>query len=355
VPNRNNGQVRTAATRARARDDLLSADLCRHIHSLMVRSRAAEERMIKMSKSGEGYFWIGGPGEEAFNVVLGLQIKKGEGPDYDFLHFHYRNSPTVIAMGMSLLDVIRQMAMSMTDPHSAGRNFPGHFAKREWNIVPVSSTIGVEWVKAPGTGIVQKRHGGDAITIVTGGDAGTHEGDFQSCLVWSTRPGHELPMLLLVMNNHWGISTSYESQHGEKRVIDRAAGFGIKGEIVDGNDPIASWHCIEKAMAFVRKERRPFMIEAEVSRLYGHSSSSGGARTTDVDCIERFEKRLLAAGMLTGDEIAQVHHDAHAEADAAAEQAVNEPRPTPEDVAKFTYAPSRVDVVYPGDYTGLPE
>ena len=69
---------------------------CLEIHRIMVRARAMEERMIKMSKSGEGYFWIGGPGEEAFNTCLGLQVKKGEGPDYDYLHLHYRNSATLV-------------------------------------------------------------------------------------------------------------------------------------------------------------------------------------------------------------------------------------------------------------------
>src|SRR3954453_11625459 len=81
----------------------LSTDLCLTIHRLMVRARAMEERMIKMSKSGQGYFWIGGPGEEAFNVCLGLQVKKGQGPEYDYLHLHYRNSATLIALGMPVL------------------------------------------------------------------------------------------------------------------------------------------------------------------------------------------------------------------------------------------------------------
>src|SRR5688500_2590353 len=62
----------------------LSADRCLELLRLMVRSRTMEERMIKMSKSGQGHFWIGGPGEEAFNACLGLQVKKGEGPQFDF-------------------------------------------------------------------------------------------------------------------------------------------------------------------------------------------------------------------------------------------------------------------------------
>src|SRR5438477_4766212 len=214
----------------------LSVERSLQIYRIMVRARAMEERMIKMSKSGEGYFWIGGPGEEAFNAALGMQVKKGRGPAYDFLHLHYRNSAALVAMGMPLLDGIRQMAMTATDPHSMGRNFSGHFARRDWNVVPITSVIEVQYVMAPGTAVVQKRLGGDGISIVTGGDAGAAEGDFASCLIWSTRPGQELPVLIIVMNNSWGISTPYQAVHGEKHVIDRGKAFGIPGEVVDGND-----------------------------------------------------------------------------------------------------------------------
>src|SRR5437588_10733806 len=98
----------------------LPGERCLEIYRIMVRARVMEERMIKMSKSGEGYFWIGGPGEEAFNVCLGLQVKKGCGPAFDYLHLHYRNSGTLIAMGMPVLDGIRQMAMVAADRHSMG-------------------------------------------------------------------------------------------------------------------------------------------------------------------------------------------------------------------------------------------
>src|SRR5256885_8284971 len=104
---------------------VLPADCCLEIHRIMVRARAMEEVMIKMSKSGQGYFWIGGPGEEAFNACLGLQIRKGQGPAFDYLHFHYRNSAPLVALGMPPVDGIRQMAMTPTDPHSLGRNFSG--------------------------------------------------------------------------------------------------------------------------------------------------------------------------------------------------------------------------------------
>jgi 2-oxoisovalerate dehydrogenase E1 component alpha subunit len=333
----------------------LPAERCLQIYRLMVRSRCLEERMIKMSKSGEGYFWIGGPGEEAFNTCLGLQVKKGCGPGYDYLHLHYRNSATLVAMGMSVIDGIRQMAMKVTDPHSMGRNFPGHYARRDWNVVPISSVIEIQYAMAPGTAIVQKRYGGDGITIVTGGEAGTAEGDFASCLVWSTRPGNELPVLIVVTNNRWGISTPASSQHGERSVVDRGKAFAIPGEQVDGNDPIASWHALKRAMDYCRTQRRPYILEAAVSRLYGHSSSSGALRVkSEIDCIALFEQRLMRAGVLNEEAIERTHADAQAEAEAALEQALAEPKPAPADVHKYAYAPSRVDAVYPEDYTGLP-
>jgi 2-oxoisovalerate dehydrogenase E1 component alpha subunit len=335
--------------------DSLSAERCLLIHRLMVRCRVMEEHMIKMSKSGQGYFWIGGPGEEAFNVCLGLQVKKGEGPDFDYLHLHYRNSATLLALGMPLAHGLRQMAMTVTDTHSLGRNFVGHFAHRAWNVLPVTSVIEVQYAIAPGTALVQKRRGGDAITIVTGGEAGTAEGDFASCLVWSTRPGQELPVLMVITNNGWGISTPACSVHGERHVIDRGKAFGIPGEVVDGNDPVASWHAIARAMDYVRRERRPYLLEALVSRLHGHSSSSGAARVKgEPDPILLFEQRLLGAGLLDQAALDLVHEEAEAEADAALEAVLAEPMPTPADVERHTYAPSPVDAVYPEDYTGLP-
>jgi 2-oxoisovalerate dehydrogenase E1 component alpha subunit len=350
-----NGLATLAPAEVFSGTESLPSERCLEIYHIMVRARAMEERMIKMSKSGEGYFWIGGPGEEAFNACLGLQVKKGQGPAFDYLHLHYRNSATLVAMGMPLLDGIRQMAMTATDPHSMGRNFSSHYARAEWNVVPITSVIEVQYTMAPGTAIVQKRLGGDAISIVVGGDAGTAEGDFASCMVWSTRPANPLPVLMIVMNNHWGISTPAAGQHGEPHVVERGKAFGIPGEVVDGNDLIASWHAVHRAMTYCRTKHRPYMLEALVSRLYGHSSSSGALRMKDEpDCIALFEQKLREAGVLHAETAEAIREAAEAEVAAAADKAVAEPKPTPADVEKHTYAPSTVDAVYPGDYTGLP-
>src|SRR5262249_40065808 len=127
------------------------------------------------------------------------------------------------------------------------------------------------------------------------------------------------------------------------------------GEVVDGNDPIASWHAMQRAMEFCRHQRRPYLLEGMVSRLYGHSSSSGAMRHHDEpDCIALFEDRLLRAGMLTQEASDQGHHDAQTEVESAVEQAMSEPRPQIGDIPRFYYAASSVDAVYPEDYFELP-
>jgi len=335
--------------------EAISTELALTIYRQMVRTRALEERSIKMSKSGEAYFWVGGPGEEAVNVTLGLQVHKGSGPAYDYLHLHYRNAGCLLAMGMPMVDHMRQLAMRATDRFSRGRNFVGHYAIPEWNVVPVTSVIEVQCVMAPGTALVQKRYGGEGITICVSGDAGTAEGDFESALLWASRPGNELPLLMLVTNNHYGISTRHETQHSERRIADRGIPFGIRGETVDGNDPIVVWHAMDRAMRYVRRERRPYILETLVSRLHGHSSSSGALRTPgEVCCLAEFEQKLLDCGAIDPEGIRHLWAEARHEANAAAEQAMTEPQPTVDDLYRDTYAPSAVDRVYPQDYTGLP-
>lgn len=270
------------------------------IHDLMVRTRLLEERLIKMYKQNDGYFWLGGPGEEAFQIPLGLQVKKGHGVQNDFLHLHYRSSGLLTAMGiLNPIDMMRQMKNTATDPFSGGRNFCGHVSMEKWNVVPVTSTIETQYATAIGTGIAQMREGGKGLTLVTGGDAGTAEGEFQSCLVWSTRPGEELPILMIVTNNEVGISTPAKTQHGEKFIADRGKPFGMKTMVVNGNDVEESWNGIKEAMDYIRSERKPVLMEARVSRLYGHSSATGANWVNEEDPIQTFETQLLASDIMT--------------------------------------------------------
>ena len=286
----------------------MDKDLKVKILDLMITARALEERMIKMSKSADGFFWLGGTGEEAFNIPLGLLTRcrsRAKDPDhdpldYDFYHFHYRNGGTMLAMGMKPIDQIRQMHNRHTDPFSGGRNFCHHYSRTEWNVMPVTSTIQTQCVIAPGSALAQKRHGSEGISIVTFGDAGTAEGDFHIGLNWATQPvqslpdrkdlGTGVPLLFICTNNGYGISTDFGEVHGQSHISDIAAGYGMPTAIVDGNDVEASWKALKTAMDYCRTERKPYFLEAMVSRLNGHSSSSGANRVATVDDPKKVKK-----------------------------------------------------------------
>lgn len=318
----------------------LSAELCLQIHDLMVRTRALEERLITMYKQGEGFFWIGGPGEEAFSVPLGLLVDKGQGVDHDYLHLHYRSSGTLLAMGADPVDSIRQMRNTATDPYSKGRNFAGHFSVRKWNVVPITSPICVQFAIAIGTARAQRAGtGARGITVVQGGDAGTAEGDFATALVWSSRKGQELPLLMIVANNRYGISTPYAGQHGYEQIAERGKAFGMPTAVVDGNDPEASYAAIQQAIEYVRTERRPYLLEAMVSRLRGHSSASGANPVKgEVDCIERFERTLEDRKLLTRADMDRLRERYTQELAEATQRVRSEPHPAPSTIWDHVFA-----------------
>lgn len=298
-----------------------------------------------MQRGGEGYFWIGGPGEEAFNTALGLLVKKGQGIDHDYLHLHYRSSGTLLAMGADPIDALRQMRNTVTDPYSAGRNFVGHYSRRAWNVAPITSPIEIQYAQAIGTGIAQKRArptqggDGDGITIVQGGDAGTAEGDFASSLVWAARPGFELPMLLIVTNNGWGISTPEHEQQGGEHIADRGAALGMKTAVIDGNDAESAYRGLEAAIRYVRTERKPMLLEAYVSRLYGHSSSSGSNYVdSELDCLLELERKLAARGLRSSDECRVMREREEQRLLEASKMVAVEQRPVGEAVWEHVFA-----------------
>jgi 2-oxoisovalerate dehydrogenase E1 component alpha subunit len=327
----------------KAGDDFggLSKELLLQIHNLMVKSRVLEERIIKIYKAGEGYFWIGGPGEEAFAVALGLLVRKGQGIENDWLHLHYRCTPTMVALGMPMIDAVRLMMNRVTDPSTGGRNFAGHYCFPKWNVAPVTSPIEVQYPIACGTAHAQKRAGHKSISIVTGGDAGTAEGDFATCLVWASRRGRELPVMITVQNNGYGISTPYEGQHGETEIADRARAFNIRARVIQGNDAVESYLAIKEEMEYIRETGKPSFLEVKVSRLYGLSSADGANRRTEMeDPVFKFEKRLIDAGLLDQETAAKIWEDYEAEGIQAQLQARTEASPTAESVWDHVYVNS---------------
>ena len=331
--------VKSNSRVTKAQSKKLPPELLLKIYRLMVKSRVLEERMIQIYKQGQAHFWIGGPGEEAFGVPLGLLVNKGCGLDYDWLHLHYRATPTLVAMGLSMKEAVRLIMNKRTDKHTGGRNFSNHYCVPEWNVAPVTSVIGSQYSTSLGTAHVQSRSPNSAITIVTGGDAGTAEGDFATCLVWASRPDHPLPMLITVQNNQWGISTAYQGQHGETHIIDRGKAFNMDTVLVDGNNPVETYLALQEKIKYVREKRRPVLLEAMVSRLYGHSSASGANYVKGESCcIALFEESLKKQNLITEKERKDTWDSLVEEAKQAQREVKEELDPLPESIWDHVYA-----------------
>ena len=137
---------------------------------------------------------------------------------------------------------------------------------------------------------------------------------------------------MIVANNGFAISTTAREQHGEKKISDWGAVFGMPAASFDGNDPVESCLAIREAMAYCRRERRPYLLEARVSRLYGHSSSSGANRVSEPDCIAGFEAALLSRSLIAKEELERVWRESLDAIDRAHQQVKGEPFPEPESI-----------------------
>ncbi len=315
----------------------LSKTILKEVHYQMVSSRLLDERLIQILKKRRGYFWVGAPGEEAFGVPLGRLIKKGQGLEYDWLHLHYRCTGTVMAMGLKTKNALRQMMSRKTDPFTGGRNFVHHYVIPEWNIPPISSTIEIQHSIAIGTAHAQKNT--DGITIVTGGDAGTALADFSTSLIWASKPSNPLPLLVIVLNNRFGISTPFDGQHSEKSITDRGKAFGIKTYNVDGNNVEESYSTLQESIEYVRKNRKPALLEAEVSRLYGHSSSSGANYDESQICpLKTFEQKLIKEKILSQKEIEKIHQQVFEKLKQEESEVAKELEPSDESIWSHIYA-----------------
>lgn len=144
-------------------------------------------------------------------------------------------------------------------------------------------------------------------------------------------------MLMLVAQNHWGISTPANQVQSNVNLAQRGEPYGVKTAVVDGNDPVAAYEALAAAMDFVRHERKPFCLQGNVSRLYGHSSSSGAQRLAEPDCLVEFEARLLKENLMTQAEIDAVGKKWQTLLSEALTRVIAEPMPDKSNVMEHVF------------------
>ena len=286
-----------------------TAEELRHAYTVAVRSRAAEEHIVRLVNRGEVKFAIWGPGEEIHGTATALALSKVVGSENFGVVPHYR-SGSLCSMWCELngsedftLRMLRQQFSRVTDDMSGGRQMVYHLNMPEVGILPVNSPVGMQLGKAAGYALGFKHKGiTNGLTLGIVGDGTTAEGDMHDAMnavsVWS------LPTIIMVTDNGIAISTTPEEGRGIKSFRDYAHGFGIAHFTCDGCDFWDVYETTLRCARYVAEKQAPALMHVvNLPRFNGHSSAADV--TFDLgqdDPLVTFGAKLVKQGVLEADD-----------------------------------------------------
>jgi 2-oxoisovalerate dehydrogenase E1 component alpha subunit len=258
---------------------------------------------------------------------------------------YYRDVGVMIALGMAPYDVLLGLFAKRDDPASGGRQMPCHWSWPEMKVVTRSSVIAANLPHAAGIAYASKLRGLKEVAIVYFGEGATAEGDFHEALNFAAI--HKLPVVFFCENNGYAISEASEKQMSVRHVADRAKGYGLIGQTVDGNDVLAVHQTTKWSVDECRRGRGPKLIEAKTYRFSPHTSSDDDRRYRPraeleewikKDPIDRFRKQLTEAGALSAEEDRTLRTAIKQEVARAVEAAEQAPDPPPESALRHVFA-----------------
>jgi len=239
--------------------------------------RRIEERMLKMLRRGIISKWFSGIGQEAIAVGVASALDK-----QDYLLPMHRNLGLFTTRGIDLYRLFCQW-MGKIDGFTNGRDRSFHFGTMQKRIVGMVSHLAATMPIADGLALSSKLRGSDFVACSFCGDGATSEGEFHEALnlaaVW------ELPVIFMIENNGYGLSTPTNEQYACDDLVDRAQGYGLRGVQIDGNDIFDVMDAVSEAREYALKGE-PTLIEAKTFRMRGHEEASGTFYVPD----EKFEK-----------------------------------------------------------------
>ncbi|HET6567186.1 MAG TPA: dehydrogenase E1 component subunit alpha/beta [Rhodothermales bacterium] len=320
------------------------------IYRTMLLSRRLDEKMLTLLKQGKGFFHIGCAGHEATQAAIGALAR----PGHDWFSMYYRDLCTYLSLGATAEDVMLHHLAKADDPNSGGRQMSEHFSSPKLNILPLSSSVGSQYLPAVGVALALQRKESDAFVYCSGGEGSTSQGSFHEALNWSARVG--APVLFVVQDNKYAISVPVQDQTAGGSPYKLARAYeGLKRVHVDGTDFFKVYAAAKAAIAHIREGKGPVCITAEVVRLLPHSSSDNHAkyRTPEelekdrqIDPIARMELQLVEAGLLTEDKIAELRSEITRQVDEATRWAEKQPDPDPATATKYVYFEGDLDLAY---------
>lgn len=264
----------------------------------LVLPRVIEERMLISLRQGKISKWFSSWGQEGISVGCTLAMNPEE-----FMLTMHRNLGVFTAREIPLRRLFSQF-QGKKNGFTQGRDRSFHFGTHEFNIVGMISHLGSQMGVADGIALANKLKKNKQACIVFTGDGGASEGDFHEAInvaaVW------QLPIIFIVENNQWGLSTPSAQQFRMKSFADKGIGYGIDAVSIDGNDFMEVYETVHQWSEDIRENPRPVLIECNSFRMRGHEEASGTAyypeglieSWEDKDPILRFEAQLLEAGII---------------------------------------------------------
>jgi len=245
----------------------LSESFLIELYNSLLLPRLIEEKMLNLLRQGKISKWFSGIGQEAISVGCTKALMKDE-----FILPMHRNLGVFTGRGLELSKLFSQF-QGKENGFSKGRERSFHFGSNVHNIFGMISHLGPQLGVADGIALWHKIKKEKKCTLVFTGDGGTSEGDFHEALnvaaVW------DLPVIFLIENNGYGLSTPTSEQYRCKKLIDKGVGYGIEAIQIEGNNVLEVYNIITKYAKEIRKNPRPVLIEALTFRMRGHEEASG--------------------------------------------------------------------------------
>jgi 2-oxoisovalerate dehydrogenase E1 component alpha subunit len=253
------------------------------LYRWMVLSRALDERMVTLQRQGRIGFYIGAIGEEA--TVIGTTAGVSE---TDWLFPCYREHGAALLRGMPLATFLCDLFGNAGDVMK-GRQMPCHEAWRPGRFTSISSPISTQISHAVGAAWAARLKGDPMVALTWFGEGGTSAHDFHTGLNFASV--RKIPVIFVCRNNGWAISVPRERQTGSETIAQKAIGYGIHGERVDGNDLLAVHAATTRARARAAAGEGPTLLECVTYRVEGHSTSDDPRAYRPAELVEPWKKR----------------------------------------------------------------